>query len=74
MGPVGRVASNFGDHGDRVYLVPPTFPTGYRFSPGTVGIPQTSVLNSREDGRSSTKKGNGRDMGGAVTRDGEVSK
>ena len=22
MGPVGRVPSNFGDHGDQVYLVP----------------------------------------------------
>jgi len=25
MGPVGRVPSNFGDHGDQVYLVPSNF-------------------------------------------------
>jgi len=25
MGPVGRAPSNFGDHGDQVYLVPSNF-------------------------------------------------
>jgi len=37
MRPVGRVTSNFGDHGTKCNFSPPTFATGCHFSMYTVG-------------------------------------
>jgi len=37
MGPVGRVPSNFGDHGDQVYLVPSNFCSWLSFIAGHCG-------------------------------------
>ena len=46
MGPVGRVASNFGGHGDQVYLVPSNVCNCLSFLLGNMGslerFPQTS--------------------------------
>ena len=54
IGPVRRVSSNFGDHWDQVYLVPPNFCNGCHFFAGHYGkltvLPRTSLLNSSGEG------------------------
>ena len=61
MGPVGRVPSNSGDHGDQVYLVVSNFYNWLPFSLGTVLweaysiLLQTSLLNFRGEGKKSGK-------------------
>ena len=52
MQPMGRVPSNFGDHGNQGYLVPCNFCSWLSFLAGYFGeltvLPQTWLLNLRE--------------------------
>jgi len=74
MRPVRRVPSNFGDHEDQMYLVPSNFCNWLPFFAGHCGnltvLPRTSLLNLSGEGKKSSE-GNGRNMGGAITGDGE---
>ena len=68
MGPVGRVPSNFGDNGDRVYLVPQLAVIFRRAL--WVCSASTDLLAEFKGKRKKRRGGNGRDMGGEITGDG----
>jgi len=69
MGPVGRVPSNFGDHGDQVYLVP-QLAVIFRRALWEVCSVSTDLLAEFKGKRKKRRGGNGRDMGGEITGDG----
>ena len=55
--PKGRVPSNYGDHGEQVYLVPSNFCNWLPFFLWAVWEEdQTSLLNLRGEGKSSRKE------------------
>jgi len=68
MGPVGRVPSNFGDHGDQVYLVP-QLAVIFRRALWEVCSVSTDLLAEFKGKRKKRRGGNGRDMGGEITGD-----
>ena len=67
--PMGRVPSNFGDHGDQLYLVPSNFCNWLLFFAGHCGkctVRSQTLLNSAGEGTKS-RAGNAWNMGEAIS-------
>jgi len=67
--PMGRVPSNFGDHGDQLYLVPSNFCNWLLFFAGHCGkctVLSQTLLNSAGEGTKS-RAGNAWNMGEAIS-------